>query len=180
MPDPSVITSHQRRVLDRRVQARRTAARRHAGHPRSVAATHHCRVGCRARSAARGRSIILVAESETQDRGWSSPSTLAATVWTRCGTTTSITVPLSAITGKREAYYSDHHGTPQELISAAKRGYLFQGQRYAWQKQPRGTSHRWPSGRCVCQLSREPRSDRQLRRWLAAFAFKRRRAATER
>ena len=44
-----------------------------------------------------------------------------------------------ALTGRAEAYYSDHRGSPQELISAAKRGYLFQGQRYAWQKQPRGT-----------------------------------------
>jgi maltooligosyltrehalose trehalohydrolase len=44
-----------------------------------------------------------------------------------------------AVTGRREAYYSDHLGAPQELISAAKRGYLFQGQRYAWQKKPRGT-----------------------------------------
>jgi len=43
------------------------------------------------------------------------------------------------MTGKREAYYSDHRGTPQELISAARHGYLFQGQRYAWQMQPRGT-----------------------------------------
>ncbi len=43
-----------------------------------------------------------------------------------------------ALTGRREAYYSDHRGTPQEFISAAKYGYLFQGQRYAWQKQPRG------------------------------------------
>jgi maltooligosyltrehalose trehalohydrolase len=43
-----------------------------------------------------------------------------------------------ALTGRREAYYSDHYGTPQEFISAAKYGYLFQGQRYAWQKQPRG------------------------------------------
>jgi maltooligosyltrehalose trehalohydrolase len=44
-----------------------------------------------------------------------------------------------ALTGRAQAYYSDHRGTPQELISAAKRGYLFQGQRYAWQKQPRGS-----------------------------------------
>jgi maltooligosyltrehalose trehalohydrolase len=36
----------------------------------------------------------------------------------------------------------DHRGTPQELISAAKYGYLFQGQRYAWQKQDRGTRTR--------------------------------------
>src|SRR6185295_16585542 len=44
-----------------------------------------------------------------------------------------------AVTGRAEAYYSDHHGRPQEFISAAKRGFLFQGQRYAWQKQPRGS-----------------------------------------
>jgi maltooligosyltrehalose trehalohydrolase len=44
-----------------------------------------------------------------------------------------------ALTGRCEAYFSDHHGTPQEFISAAKYGFLFQGQRYAWQKQPRGT-----------------------------------------
>ncbi len=44
-----------------------------------------------------------------------------------------------ALTGRNEAYYSDHGGTPQEFISAAKYGYLFQGQRYAWQKKPRGT-----------------------------------------
>src|SRR5262245_7658289 len=44
-----------------------------------------------------------------------------------------------ALTGRSETYYSDHRGTPQEFISAAKRGYLFQGQRYAWQKRRRGT-----------------------------------------
>ena len=44
-----------------------------------------------------------------------------------------------AMTGRREAYFSDHHGAPQEFVSAAKYGYLFQGQRYAWQKQARGT-----------------------------------------
>jgi maltooligosyltrehalose trehalohydrolase len=31
-------------------------------------------------------------------------------------------------------------GRPQEFISAAKYGYLYQGQYYAWQKCPRGTS----------------------------------------
>ena len=30
-------------------------------------------------------------------------------------------------------------GRPQEFVSAAKYGYLFQGQRYSWQKQRRGT-----------------------------------------
>jgi maltooligosyltrehalose trehalohydrolase len=44
-----------------------------------------------------------------------------------------------AITGHNPAYYSDHRGAPQEFISAAKYGYLFQGQRYAWQDKARGT-----------------------------------------
>ena len=44
-----------------------------------------------------------------------------------------------ALTGRREAYYSDHTGNPQEFISAAKWGYLFQGQWYSWQEKRRGT-----------------------------------------
>jgi maltooligosyltrehalose trehalohydrolase len=44
-----------------------------------------------------------------------------------------------AMTGRREAYYTDYLGSPQEFISAVKWGYLYQGQRYRWQKQPRGT-----------------------------------------
>jgi maltooligosyltrehalose trehalohydrolase len=47
-----------------------------------------------------------------------------------------------AVTGRSEGYYTDHRGCPQEFISAAKYGYLFQGQRYAWQKHPRGTRTR--------------------------------------
>jgi maltooligosyltrehalose trehalohydrolase len=43
-----------------------------------------------------------------------------------------------AATGFDEAYYSDYGGTPQELLSALKWGYLFQGQRYLWQKKRRG------------------------------------------
>ena len=43
-----------------------------------------------------------------------------------------------AITGRADAYYSDYRGTPQEFISGIKRGYLYQGQWYSWQRQPRG------------------------------------------
>jgi len=43
-----------------------------------------------------------------------------------------------ALTGRSDAYYHDHRGKPQEFISAAKWGFLFQGQRYAWQKARRG------------------------------------------
>ena len=44
-----------------------------------------------------------------------------------------------ALTGRHPAYYNDYRGTPQELISALKWGYLFQGQHYYWQKGTRGT-----------------------------------------
>ena len=45
-----------------------------------------------------------------------------------------------ALTGRAEAYYSDTRGEPQEFISAAKYGYLFQGQHYDWQRERRGTT----------------------------------------
>ncbi|MGE5444214.1 MAG: malto-oligosyltrehalose trehalohydrolase [Ignavibacteriales bacterium] len=48
-----------------------------------------------------------------------------------------------ALTGRREAYYTDYRGEPQEFISSIKRGFLYQGQRYKWQKQPRGTAVTW-------------------------------------
>src|SRR5262249_30251436 len=44
-----------------------------------------------------------------------------------------------ALTGHNEAYYSGFFGTPQEFISAAKYGFLYQGELYLWQKNPRGT-----------------------------------------
>jgi maltooligosyltrehalose trehalohydrolase len=47
-----------------------------------------------------------------------------------------------ALTGRNEAYYSDYRGTPQELVSAAKHGFLYQGQYYSWQKKARGTPTR--------------------------------------
>lgn len=44
-----------------------------------------------------------------------------------------------AMTGHSEGYYTGYRGSPQELISAAKYGYLYQGQRYQWQKKRRGS-----------------------------------------
>jgi maltooligosyltrehalose trehalohydrolase len=46
-----------------------------------------------------------------------------------------------AMTGHRKCYYADYHGTPQELISAIKWGYLYQGQWNSRQKRHRG----WPA-----------------------------------
>jgi maltooligosyltrehalose trehalohydrolase len=92
----------------------------------------------RVREAAGGRSVVVIAEDERQDttllRGRYQNNVGLDAAWND-DFHHSIVV---ALTGRREAYYSDHYGTPQELISAAKYGYLFQGQRYAWQQQPRG------------------------------------------
>ena len=96
-------------------------------------------IGCRARSAAKGRSIILVAESETQTVRLVRPIEASGDGLDALWNDDFHHSAIAAMTGKREAYYSDHRGTPQEFISAAKRGYLFQGQRYSWQRQPRGT-----------------------------------------
>ncbi len=45
-----------------------------------------------------------------------------------------------AATGRTEAYYTDYTGVPQELVSLATRGWLYQGQYYAWQGKRRGRS----------------------------------------
>ena len=44
-----------------------------------------------------------------------------------------------ALTGKREAYYTDYRGAPREFVAAAKHGFLYQGQHYLWQGKRRGT-----------------------------------------
>jgi maltooligosyltrehalose trehalohydrolase len=95
-----------------------------------------------ARAAARGRSIILISENEPQDVRMVRPLSEGGygldALWNDDFHHSAVV----ALTGRREAYYTDHRGTPQELVSAAKYGYLFQGQRYAWQKKNRGTSTR--------------------------------------
>lgn len=46
---------------------------------------------------------------------------------------------LVAATGQNRAYLSGYTGSPQELVSAAKYGFLYQGQRCKWQRKRRGT-----------------------------------------
>jgi maltooligosyltrehalose trehalohydrolase len=94
----------------------------------------------RTRKAAAGRSIYIVAENEPQDtrivRAPGEGGYGADALWNDDYHHSAI----AALTGRREAYYRDYKGTPQELISCAKYGYLYQGQWYSWQKKPRGTS----------------------------------------
>ena len=44
-----------------------------------------------------------------------------------------------ALIGRNEAYFTDYLGHAAEFVAAAKWGYLYQGQMYAWQKKRRGT-----------------------------------------
>jgi maltooligosyltrehalose trehalohydrolase len=97
-------------------------------------------IGQAARKAAAPRSIVLVAENEPQDTRLVRPIEEGGygldALWNDDFHHSAIV----AITGRGEAYYSDTRGDSQELVSAAKYGYLYQGQYYAWQRQPRGTS----------------------------------------
>src|SRR5437667_221040 len=96
-------------------------------------------VGARVREAARGRSTIVVAENEPQDTRLVRPSAAGGHGLDALWNDDFHHSAMVALTGRAEAYYSDTYGEPQEFISAAKYGYLYQGQHYHWQRQPRGT-----------------------------------------
>lgn len=91
------------------------------------------------RDAAQGKATIVVGENEPQraslirsrdvggsalDGLWNDDFHHAARV---------------AVAGRDEAYLSGYRGTSQEFVSAAKYGFLYQGQSYPWQEQRRGT-----------------------------------------
>jgi maltooligosyltrehalose trehalohydrolase len=95
-------------------------------------------IGRAARAAAGDRSIILVAENESQEAKLIQPRSEGGDdldgVWNDDWHHSAAV----AMTGRHEAYYSDYRGRPQEFVSAAKYGYLFQGQYYWWQDAERG------------------------------------------
>jgi maltooligosyltrehalose trehalohydrolase len=96
-------------------------------------------VGRHARAAARGRAVILVAENEPQDvRLVRSPEEGGHGLDGLWNDDFHHTARV-ALTGHAEAYYSDYGGTVQELAAAVEKGFLYQGQRSAWQGKPRGT-----------------------------------------
>jgi len=92
-----------------------------------------------ARTVAGKRSLYIVAENEpqhtdlvrTQKDGGSGMDALWNDDFHHSAMVT--------LTSHNEAYYSGHLGAPQEFISAAKWGYLYQGQHYSWQAKRRGT-----------------------------------------
>jgi maltooligosyltrehalose trehalohydrolase len=95
-------------------------------------------IGRAARLAAGNRSIILVAENEPQDTKLIRPRQEGGDDLDGLWNDDFHHSAYVAMTGRHEAYYSDYRGRPQEFISAAKYGYLFQGQPYWWQEAERG------------------------------------------
>jgi len=92
-----------------------------------------------ARRAAGERDIVLIAENEPQDvRCLASPDAGGFGLDAMWNDDYHHAARV-ALTGRREGYLHDYEGTPQEFVSALRRGFLFQGQYYAWQKQRRGT-----------------------------------------
>ncbi len=91
------------------------------------------------RQAARPRHTVLVAENEPQHTRLVRPAGQGGCGLDALWNDDFHHTARVAVTGHNEAYYTDYLGSPQELISAVKYGYLFQGQRYKWQSKRRGT-----------------------------------------
>lgn len=91
------------------------------------------------RAAAPGRETYVVAETETQDARLARPVARGGYGVDALWNDDFHHVAHVAATGRSEAYYSDYRGTAHEFLAAAKHGFLFQGQRYDWQRKRRGS-----------------------------------------
>jgi maltooligosyltrehalose trehalohydrolase len=91
------------------------------------------------RSAGRGRATFVVGENEAQMGQLLRPAERGGYGLDALWNDDFHHSAMVALTGHREAYYSDYRGRPRELVAAAKYGFLYQGQRYEWQQKARGT-----------------------------------------
>jgi maltooligosyltrehalose trehalohydrolase len=134
-------------------------------------------VGRAAREAAEARSIILVAENDLQEAKMVRPRGLefrlqaaphdSALPSDRVNAELQTSISgddldcmwnddfhhsaIVALTGRNVGYFSDYSGKPQEFVSAAKYGFLYQGQALSWRKVLRGTpSFAIPAEAFVC------------------------------
>jgi maltooligosyltrehalose trehalohydrolase len=93
-----------------------------------------------ARRAAQPRSIMVVAENESQQAQIIRPESQGGygldAIWNDDFHHSTFV----AATGMREAYFTDFLGSAQELLCCLEYGFLYQGQWYTWQKKRRGTS----------------------------------------
>src|SRR5438067_4982468 len=124
-------------------------------------------VGRAARAAAGKRMLLLNAEREPQEAKLVRPRSEGGDDLDGLLNDDFHHSAFVALTGRNEAYFSDYLGLPQEFVSAAKYGYLYQGQPYSWQESQRGTpSFGIPPEAFVAfienhdQISNNPRGER--------------------
>lgn len=95
-----------------------------------------------ARRAAGKKDIYITGENEPQQRILVDPVSEGGygfdAIWNDDFHHTMRTI----LTGRNDAYLSDYSGSPQEIVSAAKYGCLYQGQFSRWQQNFRGTIFR--------------------------------------
>ena len=91
------------------------------------------------RTSARGRHTFVVGENEAQHARLVRPPGRGGFGLDALWNDDFHHSAMVALTGRREAYYTDYLGRAQEFVSMAKHGFLYQGQRYKWQKKARGT-----------------------------------------
>jgi maltooligosyltrehalose trehalohydrolase len=96
-------------------------------------------VGRAARQAAGARSIILIAENDQQEAKMVRPRSDGGDDLDGMWNDDFHHSAVVALTGRKEAYFGDYQGAPQEFISAAKYGFLYQGQALSWRKALRGS-----------------------------------------
>ena len=96
-------------------------------------------IGCVAREAAGSRSILLIAENDLQEIKMTRPQNEGGDGLDGMWNDDFHHSAIVALTGQNLGYFSDYSGKPQEFISAAKYGFLYQGQALSWRKVLRGT-----------------------------------------
>jgi maltooligosyltrehalose trehalohydrolase len=96
-------------------------------------------VGRAARDAAGARSIILIAENDWQEAKMTQPLGEGGDGLDGMWNDDFHHSAIVALTGQNVGYFSDYSGKPQEFTSAAKYGFLYQGQALSWRKALRGT-----------------------------------------
>ena len=101
-----------------------------------------------ARAAAAPRPVLLIAENEPQDTRIVRPTSDGGYGLDMMLNDDFHHSAVAALAGIREAYYSQHLGSAQELVSAVKHGFLYQGQWYPWQGK-----RRWRPARGLPRLS---------------------------
>jgi maltooligosyltrehalose trehalohydrolase len=99
-------------------------------------------VGRAAREAAGTRSVLLIAENDLQEAKMARPLSEDGDDLDGMWNDDFHHSAVVALTGRNEAYFGDYLGAPQEFISAAKYGFLYQGQSLSWRKVLRGTPTR--------------------------------------